>query len=60
MTISMDEFKKVIRDYRIKFTETDSEKLFHIFDRDHSGSIDYDEFVRAVVVSDLAQRYRAK
>ena len=47
--LSLPEFKKVIKEYRLKFTESDAEKLFNIFDKDHSGKISYDEFLRSVI-----------
>eukprot|EP00831_Metopus_contortus_P083065 TRINITY_DN9119_c0_g1_i1.p1 TRINITY_DN9119_c0_g1~~TRINITY_DN9119_c0_g1_i1.p1 ORF type:complete len:155 (-),score=43.27 TRINITY_DN9119_c0_g1_i1:266-730(-) len=47
--LSLGEFKKVLREYRLKLSEAEGEELFRMFDRDHSGEIDYDEFLRAVV-----------
>lgn len=44
----MYEFKKACRDFRIGVEEKDSERLFKIFDRDGSGKIDYEEFLRGV------------
>jgi len=44
----MDEFKKAIHDFRIGLKEADSERLFNVFDRDGSGAIDYNEFLRGV------------
>ena len=44
----MSEFKKAVRDFRVGLSDSDSEKLFRIFDRDRSGSIDYEEFLRGV------------
>ncbi|MDR3582083.1 MAG: EF-hand domain-containing protein [Candidatus Pacebacteria bacterium] len=49
-SLSLPEFKKVVKDYRLKINEKEAEKLFGVFDRNHSGSIDYDEFVRAIIV----------
>jgi len=46
--LDMNEFKKACRDFRVGITDTDSEKLFRIFDRDRSGRIDYEEFLRGV------------
>eukprot|EP01022_Parablepharisma_sp_SALTPOND_P016569 TRINITY_DN2460_c0_g1_i1.p1 TRINITY_DN2460_c0_g1~~TRINITY_DN2460_c0_g1_i1.p1 ORF type:complete len:776 (+),score=94.21 TRINITY_DN2460_c0_g1_i1:7353-9680(+) len=50
MDLSLPEFKKVIKEYRLKYSEADAEKLFKVFDRDQSGKISYDEFIRTVVV----------
>eukprot|EP00831_Metopus_contortus_P076929 TRINITY_DN7131_c0_g2_i10.p2 TRINITY_DN7131_c0_g2~~TRINITY_DN7131_c0_g2_i10.p2 ORF type:complete len:181 (-),score=40.73 TRINITY_DN7131_c0_g2_i10:249-791(-) len=47
--LNLAEFKKTVRDYRLKISELDSEKLFKIFDINRSGSINYDEFLRMVV-----------
>jgi Ca2+-binding EF-hand superfamily protein len=44
----MYEFKKACRDFRIGLTEGDAERLFRIFDRDRSGKMDYEEFLRGV------------
>lgn len=44
------EFKKVLKDYRMKVEEGEAEILFKHFDSDKSGEIDYDEFLRGVVV----------
>ena len=44
----MYEFKKACRDFRIGLTEADAERLFRIFDRDRSGKMDYEEFLRGV------------
>ena len=48
-TIDVDEFKKLIKDYRIAVEEKDVKKLFDEFDSDKSGSISYDEFLRGVI-----------
>jgi calcyphosin len=47
-TIDMNEFKKAIRDFKIDLNETEIRQVFQAFDRDGSGEIDYDEFVRGV------------
>lgn len=44
----MPEFKKAVRDFRVGLSDPDSERLFKIFDRDRSGSINYEEFLRGV------------
>ena len=48
--LDMYEFKKAIKDFRVGISERDAERLFNIFDRDRSGSVDYDEFLRGVRV----------
>lgn len=47
----MYEFKKAIKDFRVAIQDKDIDRLFNIFDRDRSGKISYDEFLRAVRVS---------
>ena len=42
------EFKKAIKDFRINIQDKDIDRLFYIFDRDRSGRINYDEFLRGV------------
>lgn len=37
-----------MRDFRINLNEKDAERLFKVFDRDGSGRIDYEEFLRGV------------
>lgn len=44
----MNEFKKAIRDFKIDLNESETQLVFNAFDRDGSGTIDYDEFVRGV------------
>ena len=46
--LDINEFKKAVHDFRIGLQDSDSERLFRIFDRDRSGSIDYEEFLRGV------------
>lgn len=48
-SIDFNEFRKLIKDYRIDLNENEIKKLFAIFDIDKGGSIDYDEFVKGVV-----------
>mmetsp|Transcript_18523 Transcript_18523/g.3016 ORF Transcript_18523/g.3016 Transcript_18523/m.3016 type:complete len:87 (-) Transcript_18523:1261-1521(-) len=47
-TISMGEFKKACRDFRIGITEEECEILFNAIDRDRSGIIDYDELIMGI------------
>lgn len=44
----MYEFKKACRDFRIGLEDRDAERLFRVFDRDGSGKIDYEEFLRGI------------
>ena len=40
------ELTKAMKDYMLGFTESEISTLFSYFDLDHSGTVDYDEFIR--------------
>ncbi len=46
--IGLAEFAKVLREYRIKLTEPECDKLFAVFSVD--GTVDYIDFMNAVIV----------
>jgi Ca2+-binding EF-hand superfamily protein len=46
--IDMYEFKKAVKDFRIDLNDNEIQQVFGAFDRDGSGAIDYDEFIRGV------------
>jgi Ca2+-binding EF-hand superfamily protein len=46
--LSLPEFSKAMRDFRVELTERETSLLFNYCDRNRSGEIDYDEFLRAV------------
>ena len=48
-TIDLKEFKKFCHDYRIPLNENEIQILFNEIDRNGSGKIDYEEFLRGVV-----------
>jgi Ca2+-binding EF-hand superfamily protein len=48
-SLCMEEFKKCVHDFRVGITPADAGRLYKVFDRDGSGTIDYDEFLRGVV-----------
>jgi len=37
-----------MRDYRVDLTDSQMQLLFNYVDRDQSGALDYDEFLRAI------------
>ena len=39
---------KALKDYKINLSPNEMKELFDLFDRDGSGTIDYDEFLRQV------------
>jgi len=48
-SIDVNEFAKLIKDYRYELSQTDMKKLFALFDNDNSGHVDYEEFLRNIV-----------
>merc|ERR1712060_117490 len=46
--LNMDEFKKVIHDFRVGLNGKQAETLFGVFDRSGDGAIDFEEFLRGV------------
>jgi Ca2+-binding EF-hand superfamily protein len=47
-SLSTYEFNKALHDYGLGFTKEESEDIFGFFDTDRSGSVDYNEFLRAI------------
>lgn len=48
LTLSMPEFVKAVRDFRMGIAESSCPALFDAFDTNKDGTINYDEFLRAV------------
>ena len=46
--LSLVEFRKACNDYRLDMSPEDIDMLFRAFDRDRSGSVDYDELIRGI------------
>lgn len=46
--LSTYEFNKALHDYGLEFTKDESEDIFEFFDTDRSGTVDYNEFLRAI------------
>ena len=46
--ISLEEFRKGCHDFRIDIPDNEIDQLYRAFDRDRSGTIDYDELLRGV------------
>jgi calcyphosin len=47
-TLNVMEFNKALTDYKLGFTKPETTSLFNYFDVDSSGTITYDEFIRAI------------
>lgn len=48
--IEFEEFYKVLNDYKIELPLVQVQKLFSYFDKDRSGTIDYDELLVGIRV----------
>jgi len=61
-SIDVQEFAKLIKDYRYDLSQSDMKKLFAIFDNDGSGQVDYEEFLRNIVgeMNDFRKGYAKK
>lgn len=47
-SLDKNEFNKALTDYKLGFTTSENAALFEYFDVDGSGTISYDEFIRAI------------
>jgi calcium-binding protein CML len=47
-TISMDEFKQGLKNYKLGFDDADIESVFKEFDRNHDSQLDIQEFIRTL------------
>ena len=47
-SLDLAEFAKGCAESKLEFSDVDVKCLFAAFDRNHDGTIDYDEFLRAV------------
>jgi len=47
-SLDVNEFKKAMHDFRIGMNEKQCNSVFGMFDRDGSGEISYDEFLRMI------------
>lgn len=51
--LSKSEFLKGVKDYQANMTQAEMERLFSLFDKDNSGTLDFDEFLRGLRVGVL-------
>lgn len=50
-TLDFKEFMKGLSDYAVMMDKEEAQELFRMFDRDGSGTIDFDEFLITLRVS---------
>ena len=50
-SLDLKEFRKGLHDYGLHLDKLEEEELFNIFDKDGSGTIDFDEFLVRLRVS---------
>lgn len=48
MKISLNEFKRALKDYKINLTDQEFLDIFQALDMDNSGKLDIDEVVRGI------------
>lgn len=48
--IDIDEFRKAVHDFGLNFSKADVDTMFKAFDKDSSGSIDFNEFLEKLRV----------
>ena len=53
-SLSMEEFTKGIHDYGCNMEKEEIQKMFTDIDRDGSGTLDFDEFLKALRVCELS------
>jgi Ca2+-binding EF-hand superfamily protein len=48
--LDLAEFSKAMQDYGLGYNKEEVQELFNAFDKDHSGQIDFDEFLEKLRV----------
>ena len=56
--LNMEEFEKGVHEYGLGFTKAEIEQIFRQIDKDQSGTIDFEEFLRRLRVSIVRNRSR--
>jgi Ca2+-binding EF-hand superfamily protein len=49
--LELEEFRKGVTEYGLNYSKEEMRELFNAFDKDHSGAIDFDEFLEKLRVS---------
>jgi Ca2+-binding EF-hand superfamily protein len=55
--LDIEEFKRALSDYKIQASVEEAEQIFRVFDRNNDGTINFEEFMGAIL-GDLSE-YRA-
>lgn len=58
-TLDFKEFLKGLHDYAVLIDKEEAEEIFKIFDKDRSGTIDFDEFLLTLRVRILQKFHRS-
>lgn len=48
--IAFPDFVQLLKEFRLKYDETNAENLFKVFDKSHSGYISYEDLLNAAIV----------
>ena len=49
--LEFDEFRKGVNEYGLNYSKEEIKDIFDRFDKDHSGTLDFDEFLENLTVS---------
>ena len=58
--LELEEFRKGLTEYGLGFSKDEINQMFTMFDRDGSGTIDFDEFLENLRVCLFLSYYQAK
>ena len=47
--LDIEEFKRALADYKVQATPEEAEQIFHIFDKNNDGTINFEEFMGAIL-----------
>jgi len=50
--LEFEEFRKGVTEYGLSYSKDEMKEIFNIFDKDHSGTIDFEEFLERLAVND--------
>ena len=56
--LELEEFNKALTEYGLNYSKEETKELFYAFDKDHSGFIDFDEFLEKLRVFIYQNMYK--